>query len=204
MQKIFYEYLILYRQMSLPGMGTVCLEQIPAKLDFANKQILPPSFFYKLDSRRDQTDRKFLEWIAASFGISDWEAIKSLNEFSFALKDKIAAEGKAVWEDVGSFSRDERGNLLLESATVNLAGEQPIPADKVIREHAEHVLLVGEQEKSSLEMEAFFTAEKTKPDYAWLVALILTALSVLFAGWYLSGKGFAASATGNQSILKTK
>jgi hypothetical protein len=204
MQKIFYEYLILYRQMSLPGMGTVCLEQTPAKLDFTNKQILPPSFFFKLDGSQEKTDTKFREWIAASFDVSEWEAIKSLNEFSFALKEKIAAEGKAVWENVGSFSRDERGNLVLESITVDLKGEQPVPAEKVIREHAEHVLLVGGQEKSSLEMEAFFTTEKAKADYAWLVALILTALSVLFAGWHLSGKGFTTTATGNQSVLKTK
>ena len=204
MQKLFYEYLILYRQLSLPGVGTIFMEGSPSKLDFGNKQILPPSFTFRLDTRHDQPSKFFFDWVSASSGIPEWDAIKALSAFSFELKDKVAAERKAIWENVGAFCRDEKGNFVLNSVFPAIIWESPVTAEKVIREHAEHTLRVGEQEKSSAEMEVFFSEAAVKKDYTWLIALILTGLSVLFAGWYFSEKGFTPAATGNQSVLKPK
>ena len=106
-------------------------------------------------------------------------------------------------EKVGVFRRDNQGNLALDQQTIFLPSEQPVTAEKVIRVKAEHTVLVGEQEKTSLQMEKYFAETQRKKNYMWLIALILTVLSVMFIGWYFSEKGFSPSSAGNQSVIKS-
>jgi hypothetical protein len=73
----------------------------------------------------------------------------------------------------------------------------------VIRVKAEHTVLVGEQEKTSLQMEEYFAESRPGKSYLWLIAVILTVLSVMFIGWYFSEKGFSHSSAGNQSVIKS-
>jgi len=204
MQHLFYEYLILYRQLSLPGIGTVFLERTSSKLDMSNRQLTAPAYRFRMEAGIDQPDRNLFAWVSASSRLSEWDAVKSLSSFSSEVKEKLAAEGKMIWENVGVFRRDDKGNLALESDSIILSSEFPAMAEKVIREKAEHTLMVGEQEKSSVEMETLFNNPVEKKEYAWIVALILTGLSVVFASWYFSEKGFTPAATGNQSVLRLK
>jgi hypothetical protein len=84
-----------------------------------------------------------------------------------------------------------------------LQSEQPVVAEKVIRVKAEHIVLVGEKEKTSVEMEEYFAGSPAKKNYSWLIAIILTVLAVMFIGWYFSEKGFLTSSAGNQSVIKS-
>ena len=52
--------------------------------------------------------KNFLNGFLHPFGISEWDAIKSVNDFSFSLKNKISETGEVNWEDVGILKRDKR------------------------------------------------------------------------------------------------
>jgi nitrogen regulatory protein PII-like uncharacterized protein len=201
MQDALYEFLILNRKLSLPGVGTICLKQNAAKLDFGNKQFTPPSYFFALETERDQPSKKMFEWLATSRNISEWDAVKAINEFSFSLKDKIASAGTMSWDNVGIFSRDEKGSLMLESSPLSF--ETPVAAEKVIREKAEHTVMVGVEEKTVAEMEEYFAEDTTKRDYGWVIAVILAVISVMFVGWYFSQNGFLPSSAGNKTFIKS-
>lgn len=148
--------------------------------------------------------KKIFGWLSKALHITEWEAIRMVNDFSFDLKNKISLEGKVSWQQVGTFQRDEKGNITLDPALIQLDSEMPVQAEKVIREKAEHTVLVGEMEKSSFEIEELLNGIPVKKDYGWIIAVILTVMSFLFVGWFLSEKGLHPSSTGNQTVLETK
>ena len=203
MQDILYEFLLLNKKLSLPGIGTISLCQNSAQHDLPNKQFTAPSFYFIIESRNDKPSKKLFDWISSSLGTTEWEAIKSVNDFSFVLKKKLSENGEVNWENVGMIRRDNNGDLKLDQQNILLQSEQPVIVEKVIRIKAEHTVLVGEQEKTSVEMEEYFSGSPARKNYTWLIVAILTALAVIFIGWYFSEKGFSTSSAGNQSVIKS-
>lgn len=203
MHDILYEFLLLNKKLSLPGLGTIALRQNAAHLDFTNKQFTPPAFYFTIESGNDKPSKKLLDWLSSSFGLSEWDAIKSINDFSIDLKNKIEETGEVCWEKVGVIRRDNNGALTLDQQIIYLQSQQPVTAEKVIRAKAEHTVLVGEQEKTSLQMAEYLSESRTKKSYGWLIAVILTVLAVMFIGWYFSENGFSPSSTGNQSAINS-
>ena len=203
MQDILYEFLLLNKKLSLPGIGTIALCQNSAMLDFSNKQFTAPSFYFTIETRNDKPSKKLFDWLSSTLDITEWDAIKSVNDFSFALKKKLSENGEVNWENVGVIRRDNNGDLKLEMQNILLQSEQPVTAQKVIRVKAEHTVLVGEKEKTSVEMEEYFAESPAKKNYSWLIAVILTVLAVMFIGWYFFEKGFSTSSAGNQSVIKS-
>ena len=125
------------------------------------------------------------------------------SDFSFELKNKISS-GEAYWKNVGTLRRDDKGIIVLHSAIIELDSEQPAPAEKVLRVKAEHTVRVGEMEKTSGEMTEMLTEATVKKDYGWMIAIILTIISVMFLGWYISEKGVHPGSAANQSVINTK
>ena len=203
MQDTLYEFLVLNKKLSLPGIGTISLCQNPAQLDFTNRQFTAPSFYFTIESRNDKPSKKLFDWLSFSLGITEWDAIKSVNDFSFDLKKKLSESGEVSWERVGVLRRNNNGDLKLDPENILLHSESPVTAEKVIRVKAEHTVLVGEKEKTSVEMEEYLTGSQAKKNYTWLIAVILTVLAVMFIGWYFSEKGFSTSSAGNQTVIKS-
>jgi len=203
MQDTLYEFLLLNKKISLPGIGTISLCQTPAQHDIPNKQFIAPASFFAIDPRNDKPSKKLFDWLSSSLGITEWDAIRSVNDFSFDLKKKLSETGEVNWENVGMIRRDNNGDLKLERPNTLLQREQPVMAEKVIRVKAEHTILVGEKEKTSVEMEEYFSGSPSKKNYTWLIAVILTVLAVMFIGWYFSEKGFSTSSAGNQTVIKS-
>ena len=203
MQDILYEFLLLNKKLSLPGIGTISLRQNSAQHDIPNKQFTAPSFYFTIESRNDKPSKKLYDWLSSSFGITEWDAIRSINDFSLDLKKKLSENGEVAWANVGMIRRDNNGDLKLDPQNILLQSEQPVIAEKVIRVKAEHTVLVGEQEKTSVEMQEYFSGSPARKNYSWLVAVILTALAVIFIGWYFSEKGFSTSSAGNQTVIKS-
>ena len=203
MQDTLYEFLLLNKKLSLPGIGTISLCQNSATLDFTNKQVTAPSFYFTIESRNDKPSKKLFDWLSSSLGITEWDAIKSVNDFSIALKKRLSESGEVNWENVGTIRRDNNGDLKLSPQNILLQSEQPVKAEKVIRVKAVHTVLVGEKEKTSVEMEQYFAESPAKKNYTWLIAVILTVLAVIFIGWYFSQKGFSTAAAGNQTVIKS-
>ena len=203
MQDSLYEFLLLNKKLRLPGIGTITLCQTSAQHDFSNKQFIAPAFFFTIDPKNDKPSKKLFDWLSFSLNITEWEAIKSVNDFSFDIKKKLSENGEVSWEKVGVIRRNNNGDLKLDPQNISLQSEPPVIAQKVIRVKAEHIVLVGEKEKTSVEMEEFLVGSRVKKNYTWLIALILTVLAVMFIGWYFSEKGFSTSSAGNQSVIKS-
>lgn len=193
-----YQYLVLHKRLSLPGIGTFQVERKPADIDFANKMINPPSYSIALHHGVTGTSRKLFDWLSTAFNIPEREAISRFNEFAFDMKEQVMSGRKLEWSGVGILSKGLAGEIRFEPSSGDWTLGTPVPAVKVIREKAEHTIRVGESEKTSTEMIELLNPAASRRSYAWVVALVLLILAFIFIAWYFSEKGMDPSVSGSQ------
>jgi len=204
MHDILFQYLILNKKIALPGIGGLYILRKPAVHRIAEKSFAPPVYQVAFDHTDDKPSKKLFTWIAAVREITEWDAVRSVNDFAFDLRRELSSKGEAAWRPAGVFKRDDRGEITFESAGLTMEGEEEVPGDKVIRKEAEHRMIVGETERSSVEMEEILSAGSAKKDRGWVVAVILVMLLVMFIGWYFSERGVRPRVTGNKAAIHTE
>ncbi len=59
MVKLISTYLIQNKSVSIPGLGTIYVERVPAQSDFVNRQLLPPAYHYRFDKYFDAPGKDF-------------------------------------------------------------------------------------------------------------------------------------------------
>ena len=190
-------YLFQHRSISIPGLGTIYLETLPAAVDVADRTMLPPTYRFRFDKYFDAPDATFFSYLATQCNIVDYEAIKWYNEFSLDLRNRIRTEEAVNWDGVGILKKDGSGNVLFESAKAPAFFLQPTPAIRVNRQDAQHTLLVGDRERTSGEMNEWLHEEgagRRKLSW-WVIALILAVAGLVVLGWHFYSHGWS---TGNQ------
>jgi CCDC81-like prokaryotic HU domain 1 len=202
MESHLYNYLVQYKELALPGVGTIHLQRSPAQHDYANKVFTAPVYTFSFNRNQDMPSKKLFGWLAGSLGISEWEAIRKLNDFAFAVKKQLQAGKEINWDGVGTMQSALSGEVRFKPVETVFPYEQPVAAEKVIREKADHTILVGENEKTSGEMTELLSHHESKRNYALTVAWTVVLLAVLFIGLYLSGKGLTTAAVSNSNSVE--
>ena len=132
--------------------------------------------------------------------ISESEAIQRFNSFVAGLTSQLQ-DGKTIsWLGVGKFSKGLMNEIEFESEETAFAFQQPVVAEKVIRENAKHVVVVGEREKTGSNIaEVLAEPEELKTNRTtwWVWPVILIVLSLFFIAWYFSENGVRASSSSN-------
>ena len=200
MFQVLNAYLFQHRSISIPGLGTIYMETLPASVDVADRTILPPHYHFRFDKYFDAPDREFFAYLASQRNILDFEAIRWYNEFSSQLRNRIRSEELVNWEGVGILKKDETGNMLFESATADNLFMAPTPAMRVNRQNESHTLLVGDQEKTNFEMNEWLSEEAAgkKRGSWWIMALVLAILALALLAWHFYSNGWSI---GNQQKL---
>lgn len=197
-----YQYLLLHKELPVPGIGTFLLERESARADFSNKQFLPPSYTVVMQPAGHLPEKNFFRWLSKAMGISDREAIFRFNDFAFDLKKQLSEGAVVNWNEVGELSRGLGGEVKFVPSNPPLPLEKPVPAEKVIREKAEHMVRVGEQEKTAAQMEEMLSQPEEKKSLWWAWALAVGLLATMFIGWYFSEHGVGLPGISNTSKLK--
>lgn len=197
-----YQYLILHKQLNIPGIGTFLVERKPADIDFVNKIANPPAYTIALHHGNTTPSKSVFSWLASVLNISERDALTQFNDFALDIKDKVIAGDKLQWNGVGTLSKGMAGEIRFEASLKDMKAGTPVSAIKVIREHAEHSIRVGEQEKTSSEMIEMLAPAEEKKTYWWGIALIAGLLAFIFIALYFSSKGLNTSSAGNQQKLE--
>lgn len=195
-----YQYLILHNQLPVPGIGTFLLERKPAQSDFFNKQINPPVYSISLQPHTGTASKNFFAWLGNALDITERDAVIRFNDFVFDIKRQITNGAIIKWNGIGTLSKGLAEEIKFTDPAMSPVGE-PVKAEKVIREKAEHLIRVGEEEKTSTEMAALLNRTADKKSYWWVYALAITVFALVFIGWYLSEKGVDISSTVNTKKL---
>ncbi|HYM94457.1 MAG TPA: hypothetical protein VET23_09985 [Chitinophagaceae bacterium] len=205
MYDALYQFLIQQNELSIPGIGAFSVQRKPAQADFTDKSIHSPQYEITLNPAASSPSKKIFTWLADFYNISEREAVIRFNDFVFDMKNKIE-EGKEInWKNLGLLSEGREGKIIFTPFQNDMPKEGSVEAQKIIREHAEHIVLVGEKERTSFEMEEMLRKPEPKRTYWWVYALAVVVLIVVFICWYFSEYGMNVSSTANkQKIISGK
>jgi nucleoid DNA-binding protein len=213
MYESLYRFLVKHKKIYLPGIGTIGLRIQPAESDFVNRSFSPPAYFFALEKARlsvgteinDQQGREapqrtLFSWLAANFNITEREAVIRFTDFVFDLKKQLDTGEEITWNGVGTFQKEFGEEIRFKGAKKELPFLEEIIAEKVIRENAEHTMLVGEVEKTSTQMTEMLlnpVVADEKRNYWWVWPLAVILMILIFLGWYFSEHGISGASTGN-------
>lgn len=208
MTEALTSYLLQHKSISIPGLGTVYIERIPAQTDFINKQILPPSYHFRFDKYFDAPDKEFFTYLAQQKDIADYEAIKWYNEWAYELRNRLRIDEVVEWKGVGLLRKDVSGDIVFEASGAIPSPQQPAPAVRVIHSHTQHTMLVGDREVTreiNAQEANEYEAEETPAakNSWWIYALIIAAIALSAIFFHFYKNGFSASSTGNQQHIDT-
>ena len=182
-------------------MVAVLLERKAAESDFSNKRINPPIYSLTLQFPAKAISQNFYNYLANALHISEKEAADGFAAFSSNIKQQIISGHSIDWSGVGILSKGLAGEIKFKSVVNELVIEKPVIAEKVIREKAEHMVRVGEDNKTSAEMVEMLNQPEEKKSYWWAYALSLALIGIVFLGWYFSEHGLEVSSTANTATL---
>jgi hypothetical protein len=178
---LFTKYLLQYKRVSIPNVGTFEIVQQSPQLNIAEKLFLPPFFIARYRQQDAVTDhqRQF-------FAVSDGIEKTNLEQFGARLKTSI--ERKPFrWNGFGIL-RYDAGSIVFEPDQINIASLNAIPAHKVTRENAQHSMLVGDQQMTSQEVTDVLSKKSTRRPlfmiigWAVLVIAMIAILIILYLG----------------------
>ena len=188
-------YLLQYKQVSIPKVGTFELVPHSATLDVASKLIQPP-FYLPQYSDKDFVREHQLNFLAVDLN-TDKDLVKTqLENFGKELRRKIEREVFA-WKGIGRLE-DAETKMVFHPDVLEIKGLQAIPAEKVLRKNVQHTVLRGEQEVVST---SFYDEEKTvtqKKPVAIVVGWIVATIAIIFIVFFLYKNGLNTTASGTR------
>ncbi len=160
----------------LPGIGQLSFTSKAAETDFSNSQLLAP--------------RQSIVFIPSS-----QENNLPFNEFSAIselMKKTLETTGEVAITGIGSFTKQENGQLHFKAIELDPVFFQPVQAVRVTRQDAEHNILVGDKETTSTVMNEMLHVEETNKvkDHWWIWAIVWLAVAAAIVGYYFYDFGF--------------
>lgn len=195
-----YTYLLKNNRLTLPGIGTLLLEKSSAQVDFPNRKAEAAAYSVSM-AQEMNVPADFYSWLGAVMGITAREAVVRFSDFVFDLKKEISAGTTVNWSGVGTINKGLAGEMKFIAEKTPVFQEHAIIAEKVIRDKAEHMVRVGEVERTSEEMTEMLNQPEKVKSLWWIWAAVAALISVLFIGWHFSEKGVTVSATANDAKL---
>jgi hypothetical protein len=140
------KYLLLYKRLCIPHVGTFEVVQQAPEYTVVDKLILPPQFSVRYH-QQEQLSEHQLEYLAASVNSSKESAWDQLVHLGHRIRNR--AEKKSFyWNGIGALTVN--GNTVnFENNFAPVEGLSSVDAHKVLRENVEHSRLVGDKQTSS-------------------------------------------------------
>lgn len=202
MQDLIASYLIQKKECHLPLIGNFIIMQVPALLDIANKKLVPSSDEIVFSESENYLSEALKDYFSRLHNIPLHEAEEKINNWCLHAKVKLDLGEKINFDSVGSLQKDSFGNILFQREK-DINFYEPVTAERVIHKNAEHAVLVGDKETTSVAMNEFYRDEMvTEKKSAWKIwAIILLAISLLVLIFYFYNHSFSENGIANQSAF---
>ncbi|MGN6399900.1 MAG: hypothetical protein ACTHMD_05570 [Flavisolibacter sp.] len=187
------KYLLQYRRLSIPHVGTFELVQQSPEFNVVDKLISPPSFRLNWNNNDVLTDHQ-LSYLAASFHSNKEKIREELDALGKRIQSN--AQKKAFnWNGIAALQADN-GKFEVERDLLQLDGLETVPAHKIIRQNVEHSMLVGDQQMTSQQMTDAFRKKQKRKSYAVVIGWVLFFLTLVAIIFLLYKSGFNPLASG--------
>lgn len=152
MHFLLYQYLIIHKQLNLPGIGLLQITDVPARYNAAEKKIYAPYPAIRCKTERMEIDNVLYNWIATQLSISTEAAQNRFHTFINDMLSELAKHSQVAWKGLGLFTKDDTGIIRFTWEKMIQHYLPNITATKIIRNGASHSLLVGESKATNIEM----------------------------------------------------
>ncbi len=197
MLQLLYKYLILNKNVTLPGLGVFYIQRHPSSLDYPNKQFIAPSADIAFAESDDEGDKKLCWFIVNNQHIDEQSAIQNLNRFASEIKEKLRSTGTVQLPGIGILTTDRAGCIHFKqvqrpaSFYRNVASERMMRAvsteDSQISVIKEDNHVIKEVEVEEAEFDT--GSSLGKRDYWWVYSIIVASIAVAAITYYYYQNG---------------
>ncbi len=187
------KYLLQYRRLCIPHVGTFELVQQPAEFSVVDQLMLPPAFRLSWTSS-DFLPEHQLSYLAAASRADKEKTRAELDQFGQGFYSKLEKQ-TFTWNGIGTVKK-ENGSVHVAKEFLQVDGWEVVPAHKVVREHAEHSMLVGDRQMTSQQVADTLGKGGKKRSYVVLIGWILFVLTLLAIIFLLYKNGFNPLSSG--------
>lgn len=176
-------YLHRYGNIPLLGLGNLSFQNESAKLSFPDRKIYP-SVQNIMFSNNSLSEIHLLNWLSKELRIDPATASELYKDWVFRFQNQLKIRKNILWKGIGNLTfTDESGDLVIhKDKDYALQLSEGIHAERVIRSGNTHTLLVGEAEKSSVEMEEALQQKQRARRKGWpyliLLFFVLASVSI--------------------------
>jgi hypothetical protein len=192
MFQLLYKYLVLYRNVNIPGVGRLTIEPVAASVDLSRKTIHPPLAQINFSTKTTLADRKFYHFICREMSINEVDAVKQFQTFTETIKSNLKAQQAVLLPGIGSLSASENGDILFEREDVvhSFFPDASTSALPQVNQKSEESTTVHHSSTT----QPFFTEPtmqdvdmemgETQRDYWWVWALLLAGIGIAAIYYY--------------------
>lgn len=185
-EQLLQVYLYQKKTVSLPGIGTFKIERVKPKESESGKYLWGPVHVIKLDSKIDSNSKEIFDFVSRKMNITEWEAIKLLNEFVTNLKSSVRKDATYQMEGFGNLELNDDGSFRLNSLTLQYPFYSRIlKPDADLMHSMEEPLNETSEEQLISEEIIEYPNDEVQKDRWWIaiivfavVALIIIAISM--------------------------
>jgi nucleoid DNA-binding protein len=202
MQELITSYLVQKKECDLPLVGHFRIKTKPAEYDRTNQQMFPPTYEILYSEVAEKLSADLVTYVSTLQSISPDEAEAKINSWCHLTKEKLDSGNMVIFDSLGSLQKDAAENIFFRGKNAGNFYE-PVSAQRVIHKNAEHPVLVGDKETTSVVMNEFYRDDpaQKKPWWAkwnvWSIVLLFISVIILVVHFYVHR--FSETGIGNQS-----
>lgn len=185
MYPLIYKYLLLNKQVSIPGVGNFEIQRIAAKLDFLHNTIKAPQEDVIFKNETALADKNFFKYLALEMNIDEIDSIKQFHEYAHLLKSEINNKSSVELPQLGILKKDSLGKLQFE----NLLSIEDYFVDTHVthldKKEVEKVVVNESKAVINSEEEDIYIEDTPTRDLWWVWAILLGIIG-LAALYYIS------------------
>lgn len=143
MEQYLCKYLVLYKHLCIPQLGSFTIQRSAARFDESAGILYPPTENIVFsDGVVPMSEKLFFDFLASETGTDEVSAIKQFNDFCFDFRNRLSQAGAAEIKGVGRLTSGENGHFQFEEAprltdlfpTLSLDGSVADVTDEIAEE----------------------------------------------------------------------
>lgn len=178
------KFLVLHHHLALPGIGNFKIETVPAEIDIANRSIKSSHNKIVFSNDKLPAEKKFYSFLSHELKIDEVQSVRAFTNFTAQLQDKLHAGNIIEFAGIGTLKKQSGNTLTFQQQELPVYFPS-IPAERIIRKNVMHTVRVGEEERTSEEMQTVLHQPAIiKKERWWIAAIILAVIGITAIVFY--------------------
>lgn len=185
MQQHLHKFLVLYRRLCIPHVGSFVIEDEAARLDTGNSLLFAPRPVIRFhEENQPPSDKIFFNFLAEEMVVDEMTAIKEFHDFCFTARHTLEEHHMVAFTGIGRLSRREDESLLFTPETNLLDLLPPVPWEHTVPDKPQKARKKAKTDPGEVLSEQESEETSISADRWWIYAIVLLAAGLLALLFY--------------------